>query len=125
MAILLIDEIAKEAIKKLREHAHSNPYTIDMMLDRMNKQLPPPGDVPENVCYIHDGFKCVFTIETNGTQTVKHLSISTKRLGRYPTPEAVAMLMEEFGFVAKTIHEVDQSYLEESVEAVNVIEYIK
>ena len=122
MRVLLIDEKAKEDIRRLREHAHANEYTIDMMLDRMNNQLPPPGDDPVNVCHIHDGFKVVFTIETNGLQKARHMSVSVGDLTKYPSPQAVELLMSEFGFVAKKVEEADRIYLEESVQAVNVVE---
>lgn len=126
MRALLIDENIREQIKKLIAHAEKNEYTMDDMLDRMNKAIPIPGDMTEFTIIIPMGFKAVFTIEEQKKGKMRHLSVSVAEGGRVPNPGAVEALMKEFGFENEP-HDCIVYFEEiaENHQAVNVLEYLK
>lgn len=71
---LLLDDKNRSAIKRVVEYAHKNPFTIDNMLDVMNKQMPVAGDMAEYTCNVDFGYRVVFSIEKQVKGDVFHLS---------------------------------------------------
>lgn len=59
-----------------------------------------PGNNPNFVCEIREGFRVAYTVEDSGHGYKKHLSISLidAEPGRTVSPDAVAFIMHEFGF---------------------------
>lgn len=100
---LIIGQAQKDALQALRERAASDP--VDMLgvveaiktpdgkrrhMDRMNALTI---DIPM-------AFAVTYSIETgHPAGTCRHMSMSSDRKGRTPTPEAVWMVCEELGFV--------------------------
>jgi hypothetical protein len=73
------------------------------------------------------GFTVTYTVEEQPQGWCRHLSVAAERFGRVPTPEAVAMLMREFGFRATTPVQAMAFWLEpigNDRKAVNVLEFI-
>jgi hypothetical protein len=59
-----------------------------------------PGDSPEYVAHVPDGFRCVFTLTLTQGKVYRHLSVSVNGVDRLPSPEACVALAIEFGFTA-------------------------
>ena len=59
-----------------------------------------PGNNPDYVVSVPQGFRCVFTFTKKGGTVFRHLTISVPG-ARYPTPEASIMLALEFGFTSR------------------------
>ena len=95
---LIIDDSVKESLKSLANHAAKNPYSTDDLLDLMNKQIPPPGDLPEFVRELPFGYRVVFTIEHQPVGNVRHLSMSVDSPDMMPNVESVKAVMEILGF---------------------------
>ena len=123
MAIpLIIDKVAKANIQAVIEFAHDNFLDEGQMASIMASGWA-PGDVDEYSCNLHVGFRVVYTVEKHQMGWCKHLSMSLAKEGRSPSPEAVDMVLEEFGFQGR-ITKRDKSlyvYLEDK-SVVNVIE---
>jgi hypothetical protein len=59
---------------------------------------PIPGDDPNFVTHVPQGFCCVFTYTQHEGKLFRHLSIAVPGKDRRPSPEAAMMLAREFGF---------------------------
>lgn len=97
---LIIDDEAKEKIKKLIAYAEQHPYTMDDLLDIYNKQKEPPGDNKEFTIYLQVGFRVVFSIEEQNQGLFKHLSVSVdhKEKDTFPSIQAVRVIAKLMGF---------------------------
>jgi hypothetical protein len=58
-----------------------------------------PGDNPDYVTHVPDGFRCVFTFTKHKNKLFRHLTVSVTG-SKLPSPEACIMLAREFGFTA-------------------------
>ena len=87
-------------IKRVVAFATENPLGL-ARLKRVAQGLERPiGSDPRFALMVPVGFRCVFSFEEQpGFGLARHLSVSVDGPpGRLPSPEAVAMLMEAFGF---------------------------
>lgn len=119
---LIVDAEFRAQMEQLRQHAALNPYTMDVMLDRINKQEPPPGNM-EEFRVMSQGFAIVFTHEEHPMGMVRHLSMSVPTAGKYPHPTVVTAVSQLLGFT-RPIEEC-KVYMEpigDNHEAVNIIE---
>lgn len=126
MSALLIDENVKSDIAKVIAYAEKNPYTMDMLLDRMNKAIPIPGDMEEYTVLIPFGFKVVFTIEQQNKGDIRHLTMSTATPGRLPNPTTVEEIIKLFGFeneMSDCILDIED--IGPNHHAIRVVEFIK
>lgn len=101
MRSLVIGREEKEKIKNLVEHAEKNIMQMDDLLDTINKEMLPVGDMDNFSCQIPNGYKVVYSIENQPAGMVRHLSISVPEEGAYPHPDVVIMLMGEIPFENK------------------------
>jgi len=120
MRALVIDEKAKEKIRNLIKFAESHPYSIEHLKKVISGDRPPAGDYPEHVITLHEGYKVVFSIEEQPIGLCKHLSVSVNTEGMTPRPEAVELIMDEFG-MGNNIHDCINVWLEKETESVNVL----
>ena len=120
---LFIGPEEKEKINALIKYAEDNIYTLDRLKKIKAGEELPPGDNKSHSLELPHGFRCVFTMEEQEQDFYRHLSVSVLEHGRYPSPEAMQMIAEEFGFIG---HIKTDAYLfmEEEVQAVNVIQKI-
>jgi hypothetical protein len=89
---LLIDEQAKADVARVREWAEQPVHFYRPGIDSTV-----PGDLPEFRCFLHHGFRCVYTItESNGVR-YRQLSISVTG-DNYPNPIAAYTIAHLFGF---------------------------
>jgi hypothetical protein len=91
--VLLLDDVAKEKIKKIKEWAEQ---PANMYKPGITQTVP--GDDPMFVCLLEKGFRCVFTITEQRGLIFRHLSISIENSEKYPSPWAAYMIAAEFGF---------------------------
>lgn len=121
--ILIIGPEEKKRIQDLIEFARQHPFSIEAIKKIIDGKAPPPGDMKGFTIQIPFGFKCVFTIEQQSIGQCKHLSVSVPKKGRWPSIEAMQMLMVEFGFIGNITNLVAGTvYKEDESEAVNVIQ---
>ena len=121
MRVLVIGNDEKEMIKKVVEYSKLYPITREQLLQKTITV----GDIKEYTCSIPMGFKVVFSFENQPTGWFRHISISVPDKNRLPSPQAVSMIIEEFGF-PKDITDQDNVWIEtQSVpNAINVIKKI-
>jgi hypothetical protein len=122
MSVLLIGTEEKESLKKLRENAERNEFSLDDLLDIMNKAEVPAGDRKGFSCILPVDVRVVFSIETHPGGKARHMSVSMKS-GKLPMPELVGMILPELGYTTK-MEECHVS-IEEEEKAINVMEMIK
>jgi hypothetical protein len=90
----VLDEFAQAGIKRVLRHAMAPQHWY-----RPKKDARIPGDDPQFVAHIRDGYRCVFTItQTEGT-IFRHLTISVPSEDKYPNIVAAFLIAQEFGFV--------------------------
>jgi len=101
MRPLIINQQIIDIIQGIIKHAERNPFSMDDLLDRMNKQVPQPGDMDEFRCIIPFGYQVVFSIEDQVRSKVRHLSVSVPVKGALPSVESVREIITLFGFKNK------------------------
>jgi len=94
----LVDDDIRHKIASIVTYAEQNPFTIDQMLDRMNGDIKPPGDMDEYTCIIPYGNRVVFSIEIIGDVKRRHLTMSVNEDGKLPSIVAVEETIKLFGF---------------------------
>jgi len=125
-SIVVIDDVVKEKIKQVIEHANNNITSLETLKKVAIGQANPVGDSEEFTVYIPDGIKAVFSIEDQSKPIglCKHLSVSVNLKGRAPHPAAVIMIMQEFGFKndLDTCIVWNENFGDGTLNAINVIE---
>jgi hypothetical protein len=94
---------------------------------RRGDKLPKSYNMPFTI-EIPFGFTVTYTVEEQPQGWTRHLSVAADRVGRAPTPEAVDMLMREFGFRAPGVRQIEIKWMEplgNDRKAVNLVEYIE
>jgi hypothetical protein len=129
MSALIIDATSKKKIDELIKYAEENPLNIEHMKKLARGMEPPPGDNKNCVCYLNFGYRVVFTIEQHPMGWCKHLSISIAKKEKYPSIEAVTMIMHQFN-ITGGFNEVKKAFVipqghfwvEKEVEAINIVQ---
>jgi hypothetical protein len=126
---LFIDNQVKEEIFRVMEYAWKHIIPVGE-LAKSGKLPDPVGDTMDHVVIIPVGFRVVFSIENQGNEKImgkqtygkcRHLSMSCEKKGRLPTPIALDMVIEEFGFINPLYH--CAMWVEKSeVDSINVLE---
>ena len=126
MRPMIIDDNVKRKMEKLAAYAEAHIFSMDDLLDMVNKEKPPPGLDPNFQVEIPVGYKVVYSIEDQPAGKVRHLSVSVDAKGKLPSIPAVKEIMIMLGFT-KEIEQckVDLENLEEDHSAVNVLEVIR
>lgn len=122
---LILDQIARDKIRRVCDYAKAHALPIDALRQMIAGTLPPAGDNPARTCLLFYGYRCVFTVEEQPFGWARHLSVSVLGNGTAPSPQAVGVLMEEFGFRGTVESCANKSYIETldgSKVAINVIE---
>lgn len=124
---LIIGPPQKRALAALRDRAATDPMDVHKILELVSE---PNGmvahlkrmstfTIPLPIAYV-----VTFSIETgHSVGMVRHMSMSSNRRGKAPTPEAVWMVAEELGFVGSIAD--CRVYLEpfgKSGKAVNIVQ---
>ncbi len=80
--------------------AHADVHRVDQRrMARILEQVDRPvGDDPRHAMEIPQGYRCVYSIEEHLAGWCRHLSVSVDAPGKCPSPESLAILLEEFGF---------------------------
>lgn len=112
----IIDEHYKQRLRRLKEYAEKNPYTMDDLLDIANRQIPPPAETPNFHITLPVGYKVVYSIELQ-KHTIRHLSVSSAH-SPYPSIFVVREIMQELGFN----HSLEKCHVYGEGTAINVIE---
>jgi hypothetical protein len=95
MRVLIIDDHAREEVKRVRDFAEKfeNYYIIGP--DGFSFQRP-PGDDPRHVARL-DTYRCAFSITRANGKFWRHLSVSVPG-GKYPNVFATFTIAQMFGF---------------------------
>jgi len=126
MRPLIIDSIAKEKIAKVIDHAKQNIFSVDDILDVMNKEKSKAGDSEGFTVVIPIGYTCVFSYENQPIGLARHLSISVDEPHKMPNVESVKEIMNQFGFesvLAQCIVGIEN--IDESHSAISIAELVK
>jgi len=104
MRPLVIDEVAREDLRRVRTFAEANPIPRDVLRAMRSGDYPPPGDYQEWTAKLDHGWRVVFTVEDQPMGMCRHLSVSVSSLaeGKAPNPAGVAMIARELGFALES-----------------------
>ena len=123
-----MDDAAKAKIKAVTDFAEAHRIGIHELFAIAGGRRPPPGDTADRFCVIDFGYRCVYTVEEQpDIGWCRHLSVSVTGDGYAPAPEAVLMLMAEFGFKGgfKDMLRVDAEPISDAKVAVFVIQQME
>lgn len=100
---LLLGINEREKLKILRELAEANPVALARVRALSETETFDKGaglyPFPDQTVDLPLNYRVTFTIDQQEHMSCRHLSVSVSNKGRLPTPEAVALLMEELGFI--------------------------
>lgn len=122
---LIITEIERANILRVREYALQHPVSYQELLLLMKGELAPVGDNPNHACRLPVGYRCVFSIEEQAAGKIRHLSVSVSEAGKYPNEYSIDMIAHEFGFQHRLASRKWVGYVEEEAGAVNVLEFME
>lgn len=100
MIPLVIDAAVRERIATVKQHASWNISSTDE-IKKAVKTGYAVGHDPAFVVEMHVGFRAVYSQDELPIGLCHHLSVSIGVPDRAPSPEAVQMIMDEFGFGRK------------------------
>lgn len=92
---LIIDDNARKIIQQMINHAKANPYSLKHVKRLVEGSESPPGDLDGFSCNLPVGYRVVYSIEVQPIGICHHISISVPM--RMPNPEAVELILHEFG----------------------------
>ncbi len=97
-ALVIAPEVLVK-IKSLVSLAVENPVSGERLHAMSIGKEPPIGDDPRFVVIVPFGYRCAFSMEEQPMIGLsRHLSVSVDAPRKLPSPEAMAVLMEAFGF---------------------------
>lgn len=100
MRVLVIDDTAETEVKRVKEFALARRQSIQEIMRRMNKEDEAPGDDPQYMMEMRDGWKIVYTVEQHPGGWFHHISISVDPRDQekpWPAIEGVEMILKLFG----------------------------
>jgi len=125
-SIVIIDDVVREKIKSIIEHAKANITSYEDLKKVAKGEANPVGDYEDFTVLIPDGIKAVFSYEEQPKPVglCKHLSVSVNLPGRVPNPAAVIMVMKEFDFKNNLDNCIvfNENFGDGTLTAVNVVE---
>lgn len=125
MRVLEIQDSTREDIAKVVKYAQEHKYNIHMMKLLMSRDLESPGDNPDYVVHIHDGYRVVYTIEQQPVVGwCHHMSISIERSKKYPNEIASLEIMKLFGMDGD-YEKCLKLWVEKETESVNILQKVK
>ena len=100
---LLLDDAARARIREIIAYATEHVVTRARLVATVELDAPPIGDDPHHVAHFFQGFRVVYSHEDQPppVRLCRHLSVSVDDPTKTPSPAAVAMLMQEFGFTER------------------------
>jgi hypothetical protein len=99
---LIIGEKQKQALQELRERASLNTIDVRKVLTLSGVALEAYRErmLTDYSVEIPEAYRVTYSIETNHPAgNCRHMSISSRRSGRTPTPAAVWLIALELGFI--------------------------
>jgi hypothetical protein len=119
---LVIDEVARQRIAEVKKFADEN-FIDESQMQSIIASGWAPGDIDGYSVNLQFGFRVVYTIEKHPGGWMRHLSMSLAIPDRGPSPYAVDMVLEEFGFRGRvTDNKSKMAVYMEQDSIVNVIE---
>ena len=94
---LIIDEKARQAIRKLILHAERHIFTMLDLVDIKKGNTACAGDRKGFTCHLNIGYTVVYSLEQQ-KKLVRHISISVEEEHRLPGLETVGIIIGLFGF---------------------------
>lgn len=92
--LLITDSTIADA-QKVIAYAVQHRETMKDLANRISTNAPGPGNDPNHVLLVPEGYRVVYSIEQQPSGWCQHFSISINRHGMSPNPEAVAMILEK------------------------------
>jgi hypothetical protein len=124
MRALVIDNTAKAEITRVLSYAQKHVLKVAELIENLKGNIVPAGNNPEHVCHFFDGFRVVYSIEDQPHLGLcHHLSVSVNTKGRTPSPQAIELLMKEFG-IPGTLDDCVNVWVENGI-AINVLQEVK
>jgi hypothetical protein len=123
LRILQIDDYVINEVAKVKKYAFEHPYDESYRALFLEGKALPIGDNPEHVVHIHDGYRAVYSVSVLDNIRYHHLSISVEEKNKYPGIPEAEIIMELFD-MGKSINDLDNVWIENAVQAVNLLKEI-
>jgi hypothetical protein len=121
--VLQIDDYVRNEVAKVKKYAFEHPYDESYRALFIRGKTLPVGDNPEHVVHIHDGYRAVYSLSVLNNTKYHHLSISIEEKGKYPGIHEAEIILELFD-MGKSVNDLDNVWIEEAVQAVNLLKEI-
>jgi hypothetical protein len=126
---LILGQSQRDALRQLREHAAAEPVDVRAVLELCKSAEGRAAHLERMKAFsvpIPTAFMVTFSIETGQPAGLcRHMSMSSLRHGRAPTPDAVWMICEELGFAGALDHcTVWPEDIGQGDKAINVVQPI-
>lgn len=106
---LIMGAAQRELLATLREYAAGDPVEMTGLRERIETadgKRAHMDRMHRHTVEIPVGFLVTFTIETgHPIGACRHMSMSSPRQGKVPSPEAIQWVCDELGFVGKVVAE--------------------
>jgi hypothetical protein len=98
---MVINPAVQERAREILALAELRPIPLEVHQLLAAGEPIPKGIYDDFTMRVPMGFTVIFTHETQPVGLLKHLSMSVDLANRVPHPEAVRLLLEEFGFATR------------------------
>jgi hypothetical protein len=92
--LVITDATIAEAAK-VKAYAIQHRETMKELANRISTNAPGPGNDPQHVLLVPEGYRVVYSIEQQPSGWCQHFSISVNRRGMSPSPDAVSLILEK------------------------------
>jgi len=124
MRLLQINDETNEDIAKVVKYANEHKFTIDQMKLLMAGDIEPPGDNPDYMLYINNGYRVVYSLEEQPIGWCHHISISVDKEKKYPHGIATQMIMGAFGMDGNLKNNVSV-WMDKNTQSINILQRVK
>ncbi|WP_026461423.1 hypothetical protein [Adhaeribacter aquaticus] len=98
MGTLAFDRTTKRQIEKVLEYAKLNIYTIDDLLDMINKQMAVPGEDSGHLVLVPVGrWVCYYLVDHPHYGRCHYFSFKPDASGKLPEKSEMEHILKEFG----------------------------
>lgn len=120
LRLVQIDDYVRNEVEKVKSYALAHPYDEVYRARFLAGHELPVGDNPDHVVHIHQGYRVVYSISVIDKKKYHHLSISYEEKDKYPGVPEAELILDLFG-MGKSVNDLDNVWLEESLQAVNLL----
>lgn len=116
--LLQITDETRSEVEKVKAYALEHPFDKEWAEAVIASTRETVGDDPNYLVHIHQGFRVVYSVDVHDGTKHHHLSISHEN--GYPGIPEAELILELFG-IGKSVHDLDNVWIENEMKAINFL----